>query len=148
MSSKTLARTGGTGLSLGSVFSDFLSPWNNWLSEPAWERALRMPAVNISENDKSYQLTVAAPGLKKEDFDVQVDGNMLTISSEKEESGADEGKGYTRCEYNYSSFSRSFTLPEEVKSDAIEAEYKNGELLLMLPKSDTAKKLTNKINVK
>jgi HSP20 family protein len=148
MATKTLTRLGHTGLALSNGFNEFLRPWSDWFNEPAWERALSMPAVNISETDKSYNLSVAAPGLKKEDFNVAVDGNILTISSEKEKSTEDKGEDYSRREYNYSSFSRSFTLPEEVKQDAIEAEYKNGELLLTLPKREAEKKATTKVAIK
>ena len=134
MATKTLARRNGGHL-LTNVFNDFFSPWTDLLTEPVLERALTVPAVNITENEKSYQLSIAAPGLKKEDFNVDVDGNMLTISAEKEENKEEKDEQYTRKEYNYSSFSRTFTLPNEIKQNAIEAEYKDGVLHLMLPKT-------------
>jgi len=147
MATKTLARRNGGHL-LTNVFNDFFSPWTDLLAEPTWERALTIPAVNITETDKSYQLSVAAPGLKKEDFNVDVDGNMLTISAEKEENKEEKDSQYTRKEYNYSSFSRTFTLPNEVKQSGIEAEYKDGVLHLMLPKTETAQKATTKVKIK
>ena len=148
MSTKSLGRAGNAGLALNKPFQNFLRPWSDWFNEPAWEHALSMPAVNISESEKSYNLAVAAPGLKKDDFNVHVEGNVLTVSSEKEESKEDKNEDYTRREYNYSSFSRSFTLPEEVKQDEIEAEYKNGELLLTLPKRKAEKKASTKVTIK
>jgi len=147
MATKTLARRNGGHL-LTNVFNDFFSPWTDLLTEPVLERALTVPAVNITENEKSYQLSVAAPGLKKEDFNVDVDGNMLTISAEKEENKEEKDEQYTRKEYNYSSFSRTFTLPNEIKQNAIEAEYKDGVLHLMLPKTEAAQKATTKIKIK
>jgi HSP20 family protein len=71
-------------------------------------------------------VSLAAPGMKKEDFKIDVDGNMLTISSEKEETKEEKEKKFTRKEYNYSSFSRSFTLPDEVNKEKIDAKYEDG----------------------
>ena len=85
---------------------------------------------------------MAAPGMKKEDFKINVDGNMLTISSEKEEKKEEKDEKYTRKEYSYSSFSRSFTLPEDVKQDALDAKYEDGVLNLRLPRREDAKKAT------
>ena len=86
-------------------------------------------------------ISVAAPGLKKNDFHINVDGNMLTISAEKEETKEEkEEENYTRKEYNYSSFSRSFTLPQEVNREKIEASYEDGVLKLVLPKKEEVKK--------
>ena len=77
-------------------------------------RAMNVPAVNITEQKNDYLVSLAAPGMKKDDFKIDVDGNMLTISSEKEENKEEKDKKFTRKEYSYSSFSRSFTLPDEV----------------------------------
>ena len=84
------------------------------------------------------------PGLKEEDFNIDVDGSMLTISSEKEESKEEKDKKFTRKEYSYSSFSRSFTLPEEINKEKIEAKYEDGVLKLSLPRKEEAKKLSAK----
>jgi HSP20 family protein len=102
---------------------------------------MTMPAVNIVENKEDYMVSLAVPGMKKDDFNIDVEGNMLTISSEKEESKEEKEDKYTRKEYNYSSFSRSFTLPDEVNKEKIEAKYEDGVLKLMLPKKEEAKKL-------
>ncbi len=124
-----------------SVFDDFFRPWNEWFTNGgSWDRALTVPSANIIEEKDSYKVSVAAPGLKKNDFNIDVEGNMLTISSEKEETKEDKEAQYTRKEYNYSSFSRSFTLPEEVNQDKIEAQYEDGVLKLTLPKKEEAKK--------
>ena len=85
-------------------------------------------------------VSLAAPGLKKSDFKIEVEGNMLTISSEKEESKEEKETRYTRKEYSYTSFSRSFTLPEEVNKEKIDAVYEDGVLKLTLPKMEEAKK--------
>jgi HSP20 family protein len=124
---------------------DFFKPWNDWFDN-GFEKTLSVPAVNITENNGQYNVSIAAPGMKKDDFKISVEGDMLTISAEKEESKED--KKYNRREYNYSSFSRSFTLPEEVKRDKIEAKYEDGVLNLILPKSEAAKVLPKTISVK
>lgn len=125
-----------------SLFDDFFKPWNEWFDESGQNRISKMPSVNITENNNSYNVSLAVPGLKKEDFKIDIDGNMLTISSEKEEQNEEKDEKYTRKEYSYSSFSRSFTLPEDVKQDAIDAKYENGILNLRLPRKEDAKRIT------
>jgi len=120
-----------------SVFDDFFKPWNE-LFDNGWPRSMNMPAVNITEQKNDYLVSLAAPGLKKDDFKIDVDGNMLTISSEKEENTEEKNKRFTRKEYSYSSFSRSFTLPEEIKKDMIEAKYEDGVLKITLPRKAEA----------
>lgn len=94
------------------------------------------PAVNISENEKSYELEFAVPGFQKEDLKVKVENSQLLVSAEqKQESENTEDKKYTRREFSYKSFSRSFYIPEKVNSEAIEAKYENGILYLSLPKA-------------
>src|SRR6185503_15449459 len=99
-------------------------------------KALTLPSVNITEDKNSYCLNVAAPGLHKKDFKIDINGNLLTISAQKEDNKEDTDGQYTRQEYNYSSFSRSFTLPVEVEQDKIEATYDGGVLKLTLPKNE------------
>jgi HSP20 family protein len=120
-----------------SFFNDFYKPWNEWF-EPG--RAMTVPAVNVTENKEAYKVSLAAPGLKKSDFNIDLEGNMLTISCEKEENREEKDEHHTRKEYNYSSFSRSFTLPEEVIREKIEATYEDGVLHVSLPKTEQAKK--------
>ena len=124
-----------------SVFDDFFKPWNEWFDNGGLlSRTMNVPAVNITEQKNDYLVSLAAPGLKKEDFKIDVDGNMLTISSEKEETKEEKDKKFTRKEYNYSSFSRSFTLPEEINKEKIEAKYEDGVLKISLPRREEAKK--------
>ena len=128
-----------------AVFDDFFKPWNEWFDNGGlWGRTMNVPAVNIAENENEYEVSLAAPGLKKDDFKIDVDGNMLTISSEKEENKEEKDKAFTRKEYNYSSFSRSFTLPDEINREKIEAKYEEGVLKIALPKKEVAKKLAAK----
>jgi HSP20 family protein len=98
-----------------------------------------VPPVNIRETDTSYEVELSAPGKKKEDFNIEIDNDLLTISSEfqKENSTEEEGK-FTRREFSYSSFRRSFTLPETVKEDEINASYEHGILKINLPKREEA----------
>jgi HSP20 family protein len=124
-----------------SVFDDFFKPWNEWFDKSGFPvRMMNLPAVNITEHKDEYLVSLAAPGLKKDDFHIDVDGNMLTISCEKEENKEEKDKKFTRKEYNYSSFSRTFTLPEEINKEKIEARYEEGVLKLSLPRNEEAKK--------
>ncbi|MGE5106324.1 MAG: Hsp20/alpha crystallin family protein [Sphingobacteriales bacterium] len=124
-----------------SVFNDFFKPWNEWFDNGGFlGRTLTIPAVNITENKDDFVVSLAVPGMKKDDFKIDMEGNMLTISCEKEEKKEEKEARYTRKEYNYSSFSRSFTLPEDVNKEKIEAKYEDGVLKLMLPKKEEAKK--------
>ncbi|MBL7696896.1 MAG: Hsp20/alpha crystallin family protein [Chitinophagaceae bacterium] len=138
MSTKSLVKTTGR---FPSVFDDFFKPWNEWFTNGGGmlSKPLTVPAVNVIENHDEYKLSLAAPGMKKSDFEIDVEGNMLTISSEKEEKKEDKDEQYTRREYSYSSFSRSFSLPEDVKQDKIEAAYEDGILKISLPKKEEAK---------
>jgi HSP20 family protein len=144
MSTKTLARQNEF---LPSVFNDFFKPWNEWLDNGGsmWSRELTVPPVNVSENTENYKLSLAVPGMNKEDFKIDLDGNMLTISAETKQEKENKDEKYTRKEYNYSSFSRSFTLPGEVNKEKIEALYENGFLSLKLPKTEETKKIAAKL---
>ncbi len=125
-----------------TVFEDFFKPWNEWFdNEGFFGRIMQMPAVNVVENKDNYVVSLAAPGLKKNDFKIDMDGNILTISSEKEENKEEKETKFTRREYSYSSFSRSFTLPDEVKKEKIDAIYEDGILKLILPKTEEFKKV-------
>jgi len=99
-----------------------------------WPRKMNMPAVNVKETDKAFVLEVAVPGMKKDDFKLEMKDGMLIISAETEIEKEEKEENYTRKEFNYSSFSRSFWLPENVKTDDIKANYKEGMLLVTLPK--------------
>jgi HSP20 family protein len=97
------------------------------------------PAVNVIENTDLFEIRLAAPGLSKQEFKVNIHDNTLVISAEKKEETNQESEKYTRKEFNYSSFKRSFTLPESVDTDKIEASYLDGILNLTLPKKEEAK---------
>jgi HSP20 family protein len=143
MTTKALIRSGE---SFPTVLNDFFKPWNEWFENGGnfWGKSISVPAVNVTENTKDFKVSVAAPGLKKEDFKIDVNGNMLTISSETGEEKEEKDEKYTKKEYSYSAFSRSFTLPEGVNKEKIDASYENGILRLVLPKSEESKKVSVK----
>ncbi|HEX6914901.1 MAG TPA: Hsp20/alpha crystallin family protein [Chitinophagaceae bacterium] len=128
--------------SLPGLFDDFFSRdlWDWSLSNNS-STGTTLPAVNIRENTDEYVVEMAAPGMKKEDFKVQLDGNMLTISSEKQQEHEEkDGERYTRREFSYQSFNRSFQLPKDVvDADQIRASYHDGVLQLMIPKKEEAR---------
>ena len=98
-------------------------------------KVMNVPAVNVTETDKEFKLCVAAPGLEKKDFKIDAFDDMLTISAEHEKEVKEEKPGrFNRREYNYTSWTRSFSLPENCDFGKIVAEYKNGELKIMVPK--------------
>jgi HSP20 family protein len=139
---RTLAKRNGNGDStnwLSEFMNRDLFDWNN---SNFSNTGTTLPAVNIKENEDSFTVEVAAPGMKKDDFTVEIDNNLLTISSEKQEENVEkDGERYTKREFSYQSFQRSFTLPQGmVNEDKIEAKYKDGVLHLMIPKNDEAKK--------
>lgn len=98
--------------------------------------SLMVPSANIVENEKDFKIELAAPGLDRKDFKVEVENGILTISAEKEEEKKEERKNFKRQEFAYNSFSRSFTLPENLLVDKIDAKYDNGILHLSLPKKE------------
>ena len=99
-----------------------------------------MPAVNVKENNEQFDLELAAPGMEKKDFNIEVDQNVLTISSEKEAKEEENVAGlFTRREFSYHSFKRSFNLPETVDYGKIAASYKDGILSVVIPKKEEAK---------
>jgi HSP20 family protein len=107
------------------------------------DSAAFMPAVNISEDEKSWHIELSAAGFVKEDFKINLENDTLTISAEHKEEKAEEGKekNYSRREFRYGSFSRTFRLPKEkVNDEAINAVYENGILKLSIPKKEAEKK--------
>lgn len=105
--------------------------------------SLVIPSANIVESEKDFRIELAAPGLERKDFKVEVDNGILTVTGEKEEEDKEESGNYRRREYSYNSFTRSFALPENSISDKIEAKYENGILRLMLPKREV--KISNPV---
>ncbi|WP_461790726.1 Hsp20/alpha crystallin family protein [Pedobacter sp.] len=113
-----------------SLFSDALNK-NYGIS--------KMPAVNIAETAVSYKIELAAPGLNKEDFKIELKKDNLSVWAEKKSEQTEEQKDYTRKEFEYLSFARSFVLPEGVDTEKISAEYLNGVLNITLGKKEPAK---------
>lgn len=121
---------------LRSMLDNFWS--SDWMGDD-FQRRDRMPAVNVKETDKCFEIEVAVPGMKKEDFKIDVDNGVLTISAEQKEEKEKKEDNYTRKEFSYSSFSRSFSLPQNVNEDSIKAKYDNGVLALTLDKAKEEK---------
>lgn len=117
--------------SLGDFFSEDREWGNGWI--------LRVPAANITENDEEFDVELAVPGLKKEDFKIAIENQQLTISCVQKEKKETKNEQYTRREYSYESFNRSFILPEAVNADNISANYADGVLKIVLPKKELAK---------
>ena len=120
----------------------FPSLWNDVMT-PDWFGGVdrfnpTLPAVNIREEEKEFILELAVPGMKKEDFNIEVDDSVLTISMERKDEREESDSGYTRREFKYASFKRAFTLPETVEEEAIEAKYQDGILHFSLPKKKEA----------
>ncbi len=92
------------------------------------------PAVNVAENDNHFALEIAAPGMQKDDLTIKVENGILTVSGEKKQEEESRENEYTRKEFSYQSFARSFSLPESIEEDQISGNYKDGILTLTLPK--------------
>lgn len=125
-----------------SFFDDAMI--RGWFNQPFTHNAERgsVPAVNVRETNEAYELEVAAPGLGKEDFKVELDNNTLVISAEKEDKHEEQNEkgNYTRREFSYQSFVRTFSLPERmVEGDRISAKYHDGILHITVPKTEEAK---------
>ena len=108
----------------------------------------RVPAANISETPDHFHIELAAPGLKKDDFKLNLEQNVLTISVEQRQENSDDKKNYSKREYSYSSFVRSFTLPDSADDSGIEAEYIDGILKINIAKREEAKSVRRQIEVK
>jgi HSP20 family protein len=98
-----------------------------------------MPAVNVREDENQFNIDVAAPGMDKKDFKLELDHNVLTILAEKEGEKVEKKQKFSRREFNYASFRRSFTMPNSAKEEGIEASYKDGILSIIIPKREEAK---------
>ena len=121
-------------LILPSLMNDFFKP--DWFG--GMETYSHVPAVNIQENEKDFKLELSIPGFKKEDFNIEIDNDVLTISSEvKTENEKTEGN-YTRREFSKASFKRVFTLPKTINKEDINASYERGILEVTLPKTEEA----------
>ncbi len=122
--------------------------WNNEnLFDYAFLRKETLPAVNIKENEDHFEIEVAAPGFQKKDFKIDVQNGILNISAETSEREVEEGNNYTRKEFSYSAFNRSFTLPENINEEKVNAKYENGLLSLKLNKVEVKQPKKNLIPI-
>jgi len=131
-----------------SMFTDFFDTgrlFNTGWFENEFNRWA--PAVNIKENGKQFNIELAAPGFAKGDFKISLEDDLLTVSAEKKEEMEEKDERFTRREYRYNSFSRSFTLPQSTNGEKVDAKYEDGILKLVLPKKETAK-VSNKKEIK
>jgi len=129
---------------LPSLWEDLFN--NDLFSFPSFvAKGTTVPAVNISETENEYTLEMAVPGMKKSDLNINLDHNVLTISSEQEEKKEEKDKNFTRKEFSYQSFARSFTLPETVDQEKVSAKQTNGVLKVVLPKKEEAKVPSSKV---
>lgn len=124
--------------------------WSNWLDDiftrelPSvftsnFNTGITLPKVNIRETTDDFMVEMAVPGLKKSDFHIDLDNQLLSISTEMKEENEHKDENFTRREFGYSSFKRTFTLPESVNDDKINATYRDGILSILLPKKEEAK---------
>lgn len=119
--------------SLRSMMEDF---WNtDKFFDKSFFNGETLPAVNIKDTKNHYELEVAAPGFKKDDFKVTTENGLLTISAETSSEKNEENNNYTRKEFSHSSFTRTFSLPEDVQEDDVNAKYRDGVLTIDLKKS-------------
>jgi len=125
-----------------ALFDDlFGREFFNWNNNNYSSTSTTVPSVNIRETADSFEVEMAAPGMEKKDFHISLDGNTLTIASQKQQQEEKNEDGYSRREFSYQSFQRSFELPKDVVDDEhIAARYENGLLLLTIPKKEEAKK--------
>ena len=154
MAQLTTRKNGGR--SLPSLANEFFNA-DRWLGSSLFDLDSNLvapdtwglvPGANISETDKAYNIELAVPGLEKKDFKVEVQDGVLHISAEREEEKSEEDKNYRRQEFSYHSFSRAFTLPDNLLLDKIEASYTHGILHLTLPKKEiTVSKPSKQIKV-
>ena len=105
------------------------------------------PSVDVTEDDQGYLIKADAPGVKREDLKVVVQNGVLTVSGERQSEKEEKGKKFHKVERSYGSFSRSFSLPEEVEEDKLSAQFKDGVLSVHLPKTAKAKAKTREIKV-
>lgn len=134
-----------------SFFDDFITKDLFEFNRPKFSPSeATLPSVNVLEQKDSFEIQVAAPGIKKENFKIDLERNVLTVGSEtREETEQKDSDGsFTRREFNYSSFSRSFTLPDIVDADRIEAAYEDGILKITVPKKDITVENIKSIEIK
>jgi HSP20 family protein len=145
--SLSLFRPWGLDRSFHRLFDDLLDFSKEWDFPTAMKPEMGFPTVDISETPQQYDIRAEIPGMKKEDIKVSVNKNVLTLSGEKKEEKKTEDKKYHRVESYYGSFQRSFVLPEGIKADKVAADFKDGVLTVVVPKSEETKEKTVDIKV-
>lgn len=138
MSTTTVNKVKKGEASLSSLFSEFLDSDNIFNQDTFKSLEKNIPSVNISENTKELKVDIAVPGLTKNELHVHIENHILVIAAEKKKEQTSAKDDYVHQEYNYSSFIRSFTLPDIVLEDKISAKYQDGILHIILPKSKVA----------
>jgi HSP20 family protein len=129
-------------------FSSLFDTFYNDSYEKELCQSNHTPKVNVKENDNSFELSLAVPGMKRDDFKIEINDNILTVSSEKRNEKEENENKFRRVEYSYSSFSRSFTLPDEIVDyEKIKANYNNGELFIEIPKLEEKREKKRLIKV-
>ena len=125
-----------------SIIDDFIN--NDWNIKVPFH-SFRVPAVNIKELDSQFEIELAIPGKEKDDFEIDLDDGILSISSTQDDKKLDEKENFTRREFSYNSFRRSFSLPDSVDHTKIDANYKDGVLKVLLPKYKEAQPQPKKL---
>lgn len=126
-----------------SLLPKFSGVWEDLFGEDTpdralWDQSFSTPAINIKEKGEEFEVRLAAPDMRREDFKIAVNNGMLSIASEQENEKKDDEEEYMRREFNYQSFHRAFTLPKNVNTEEVTANYKEGMLTIHLPKKATA----------
>jgi HSP20 family protein len=132
---------------MNHLFEDLFQSFPSKFLQPELNPAQPLAPVNIRETEKAYLLELVAPGLDKEDFKVNIDNQLLTVSAEKKTGAQQDNERQVRREYTYRSFARTFTLDESVNTERISARYENGVLHLELPKKEEAKIQPKEISI-
>jgi HSP20 family protein len=136
--------------SLGLTSPSFIDNWFNDMNRGSYERRLTptefCPSVDISETDSDYYLEAELPGLKKEDIDIKLNGNIIYIHGKKEQTKEHKDRNFSTREISYGVFQKSMTLPPDIKSEAIDADLRDGILKIKIPRSKSS--ATKKISVK
>lgn len=130
---------------IGTMLEDF---WNTdkLFTKSFWERET-LPAVNVKDKKHSYELEMAAPGFKKEDFNISTENGLLIISAESSKDQKEENESFTRQEFSYSSFTRTFNIPENVVKDDIKAKYQDGLLKVEMKKTGESTESKKKVSI-
>lgn len=138
----SLIKRNGNSFPAFPMFDDlFTRELFNWGNTNFSSTSTTIPSVNIKETDETFEVEVAAPGMEKQDFNITLDGSLLTISSVKQHKEESKEDNYTRREFSYQSFQRSFELPKQVVDEEnINAHYENGLLHITIPKREEAKR--------